>query len=357
MTLSDLLGIAVLLVCTGVTPFVAVIFRNRRLQIRQELLKLGRVYYVKPFAHRALLLCLTLLGLVTGILLAVFLGGGDIDAKDLGVVGGVLLPVAGACAYFLLRHNAFILLSEDEIILRYVIREKRLAYKDLESFRERNYQLPPAMVLKGTNRSLSVSHFTENFAEVRGIILKRSGLAEKSPHKNKNLPFRLKTKPYYFTLQVLGLAGIVGALTLGLILAAGEHRTESMLSFANLAPFLLIMGVIFAFFLLTFYTTEVKPGQPVRLDFEQERLMYRFPLKQEEIIRSIDEIEKIGLEDRKQNITVFYGDAMLREKFTEYVLIILFKDGEKLSLDQRRCRQFGYEPVELGDILFNFYKR
>jgi hypothetical protein len=286
--------------------------------------------------------------LVVGVCYLIFIPAG-LGKWDAATWLGLLLftlPFVALGVYWFLRHNGNVILTDDAIIVRHFQFEQRMAYDDVVAFQEKDAHLPPNYVLKSRDGVLKFSRETENFYELYDCL--RQKIAVLREAEPVTFPWVLNFMPG-FLKDVGAWVGIIG-LMLGGMTCWGLRDSK------NLSEDVFFIGLTAVLFLaLTLAAALPKLKQkPRELIFTAEEIQLQ-PFWGPPQIFKTAQIQNMLIEER---VSVARPIRMAWQKIRVVLhpLIIKFRDGKYLVIEEGQAWQAGYSPERLLDTLRRLYK-
>ncbi len=309
----------------------------------------SNVYPIPPFALGSLLTVLALLAIVILLPLLAYLTGSDVDREDVLVILGTMALPAAFTVYTLVANSGTVVLDDEAVTLRRLGLERRLPYRDILSIRERSGNpFFPSLVLKGRRRTLRINRRVERLPDLYANIRARLVAL---PAQSPILPFKLQPTTGVVLQNVLGLP-LLAAFLLAIALGIDYERNPQPIAAAIMVG--LSMAATFALILFLFWRLELKPHQPIRLEFHADEVRFRLPLKPWQSW-PVEQLQEIGLQSQVTPVRVKSRGTWVSESAVEYPLVLLFRGARALRLDERRCWQLGYSPQQLVLLLRQLY--
>ncbi len=255
-------------------------------------------------------------------------------------------PFAALGVYWFLRHSGSVSLTDDAIIVRHFQFEQRMAYDDVVAFQEKDAHMPPNYVLKSRDGVLKFSRETDNFYELYGLLRQRVALLGEAEHIS--LPWVLNFMPGF--LQSVGTwVGIIGLL-LGGMTCVGLRSSKNILEDVF---FIALTAVLFSGLVIAAALPKLKQKQR-ELVFTAAEIQLRPFLGPSQIFKTA-QIQDILVEERVSVARpVRLGWQSIRVVL--HPLIIKFRDGKHLVIEEGQAWQAGYSPERLLATLRQLYK-
>jgi len=275
---------------------------------------------------------------------------------------GASAPLLLLLPLYLLYHNSGeIILTDDAVVVRRWGREKRLRYDDVLSVRERDWNLPPNLVLRGPDVTLGIHTQAERFPQLYELLVERVPVLYR--RAAERAPLRLEGARRLRNWLIFGIVVLGGFyLGFGLLpiwseLASGAPDFTPVLLrnafivfalasfFALPALYIVIVGMV---------AGSLKGGQPVAYLFTEKSIHYRPPLGRWQR-RPADQLAGIYLQSVETTVRASSGGAIVAETVLLHGIILHLANGEVLEISRDRLRHFGQTPNELYARLGRLY--
>ena len=291
-----------------------------------------------------------------GLFILALLGYGAILLYELGPAGvliplgahqrdliapAALAPFMALVAYLWAGSRGEVILSDDRITLRRFGREQSLPYVEIIAVRERDWRLPPSMVLVGRRNKLRISRRVENFSALYQTLRLRVPTVI-----NRDLALTgAASGTWRLCWTRAFIAAIVTILVLYTAAMAGLFLETVRLLQVTWAPLVATALVMFVTLIigLVFVSVIIQPGQPYEYIFRPGEIRFRCPLG-----------DWIGIGTEQFNRLDLRQEAAGGENRSSVILV--HSGGLELIIDQRRARQFGHEPEQIYKTLKGMYR-
>ncbi len=245
----------------------------------------------------------------------------------------LLSPLNWFGIYFFVRHSEQVTLTGDQIVWQRFKQVKKVPYAAITGYQERDYHLPPNLVLLTPQDRLRLNRRLENFPDLYRTLRQRaSALQEK---EKPQFPWQLHLQARFLWLQAGTAILVMGGLgALSLLVAEGDHRWEAFL----------VLEILAGVMLLTALLLEMRGPASVRLTPDTIKVSHFWRGPQIWDAQSIIDIRL------NRNLTLIRGAERIL-----YDVEICFDDGRLLVIEEQRCWAFGYDPSRLHDHLRRLY--
>lgn len=364
-------------VLIGVGPWLASWFLTRRWAAweqaaRQVAQQEGTVFTIPAFARAT-----TLWVLLTSLAVCLFFMVVALASKSGGSLGSslglwlILLPLMASCLYVLLHYTGLVILTPEAVVMRRLGREKRLRYADITAIQELVWGIPPNLVLRGSGQTLRIPRTVEHLPALYAQLLDRIPPAVR--HALLGLPpdaavyqltVRRRARVWYgigtllFILLYLG----IGLMGIWIPLGRGDVPPLTWRWARDTGLTFLLVSTLFLpalFFILRSFFTSWGPfgiKQPNALELRPDEIRYRFPRGAWQT-RPARDLQRVVLESEPVMVRARAAGALIEERVMVYRIVLVFVDGEQLTIDQERAVQFGESPERLYQLLKRLYNK
>lgn len=365
------------IVLTGVGPWLASWFLARRWAAweqaaRQVAQQQGAVFAIPSFARAATLWVLLTLGAVCLFFTVVALASqGGVNVGNSLVLWLVLSPVMVACLYLLLHYTGLVILTPEAVVMRRLGREKRLRYADITVVREFAWGIPPNLVLKGAGQTLRIPRTVERLPALYAQVLERIPLAVREslfglPPGAEVYRFAIRGRAWawygigtvVFVLLYLG----IGLLGVWIPLGRGDIPPLTWRWARDAGLTFLLVSALFLpalFFIVRSFFTAYGPleiPQPSAWELLPGEIRYRLPRGAWQT-RPAHTLQRVELESEPVKVRARAQGAIIEERVMVYWIVLVFADGEQLTISQERAAQFGESSERLYQLLKRLYNR
>jgi hypothetical protein len=304
-----------------------------------------RKTYPVPFFMPAMFALAVLgYGLVVLIFLLVIVTGSAYEPRDL-LVLAFLTPLMAIIAWIWTGSWGEVILEEDCVIVRRRGRERSLRYAEILSVRERDFNLPPRLILIGRNGRLSISRRAENFEELYRTlrmriptIINRELAVTGADQAHNGSPWCLRwTRGFIVTNSICAVVIAIFLVGTFVLIVTQEPTMTAFLAGGAILFFMVLLIIV------AFIYTEIQPDQPIEYIFRKEEIRFRYPFGDWSWISASDLI-RIDLRHEKV------------QGVTRYRVVLVHSHGQEMVMDLRRSRQFGCEPEQIYEMLKRVYR-
>ena len=262
---------------------------------------------------------------------------------------GVLLftlPFAALGIYWFWRHSGTISLTDNAVVLQRFGSEHHLAYADIIAFSEKDAHLPPNYVLTSQAGNLKFSRETENFYDL--YLALRQQIAVLREPDAATFPFNLNFMPGF--IRSVGIWVIVIGFLLGgmlcWLLQSSPNLSEDIF-------FIGLTAVLFLALLLAAARPRLKQI-PRELIFTAQEIQLH-PLWGPPQLYKADQIQSIMIEEQITSARSVRM-AWIKMRVVLHPIVIKFRDGQQVTIEEGRAWQVGYSPERLLATLRQLYK-
>jgi hypothetical protein len=324
---------------------------------------MNRTYRVPPLfrGHSIFVLILTI-AVDVFLLAAGLIGRSGISLGPVLLFVGFSAPLLLGMPLYLLYHNSGeVVLVDDAVIVRRWGREKRLRYDQVVAVREFDWNLPPNLVLQGTDASVGINTQVERFSQVYEQLVQRVGVLRR--RAEAGFPFRLEATVRYQAWLIVGIILFLAMyLGFGLLPIWSELVNEapefSPVLLRNATIWFALLSFVFvpALYIVIVGTIagSLRGVQPVAYSFTEEMVGYRLPLGPWRS-RPVEQLVGIYLKPVEATVRTSGKGVVVRETFRHNELALCFSDGHIFGISLDRIRQFGFTPNELYARLRRLY--
>jgi hypothetical protein len=365
------------IVLTGVGPWLASWFLTRRWAAweqaaRQVAQQEGIVFAIPSLARAMMLWVLLTLGAVCLFFTMVALASqGDVSVGNSLVLWLVLSPVMAACLYLLLHYTGLVILTPEAVVMRRLGREKRLRYADITAVRELAWGIPPNLVLKGAGQTLRIPRTVEHLPALYAQLLERippavreSLLGPPPGAEVYRFAIRRRARAWYGVGTVLFILLYLGIGLMGVWIPLGRGDVPPLTwRWARDAglTFLLVSTLFLpalVFIVRSFFTAygPFEIPQPSAWEWHSGEIRYRFPRGAWQT-RPARDLQRVVLESEPVKVRARAAGALIEERVMVYRIVLVFVDGEQLTIDQERAVQLGESPERLYQLLKRLYNK
>lgn len=255
-------------------------------------------------------------------------------------------PFAVLGVYWFWRHSGSVILTEDAVIVRHFQFEQRMTYAEVVAFQEQDAHIPPNYVLKSQERTLKFSREIENLNELYGLLRDKIPLlGEAGP---VSLPLVLDFMPGF--LRNVGIwVGII-VLVLGSLIGVGLRGSKNV----SEDLFFIALTLILVAGLAVAAAVPRLKQKPRELTFAATEIRMR-PFWGAPQTFNAGQIQDILIEEQVSVARpVRLGWQTVR--VTLHPLVIRFRDGRRLVIQESQAWQAGYSPERLLATLRQLYK-
>jgi hypothetical protein len=300
-----------------------------------------KVYSIPFFAPAMFFLVVTAYALILVIYAFMVLTGSSFAPNDF-LLPALMTPLMAILVYIWASSRGQVVLDEDAVTVKHWLRPRRsMRYVEILEVRERDWHLPPRMVLTGRRGRLTISRRTDDFAGLYQAlrlriptIVNRDLAATGAAAGTWSLRW---TKRFYLENGIGGL--ILLGLLIGLfIVIVSQQETPGTIVIAGV-----IVGFLMLLIGLAFVNIELQPGQPNEYIFRSDEIRFRRPSKDWAWIPA-SALMRIDLRHE-----LVQGEKQPR-------VVLVHSGGEELVINLRRARQFGCEPEQVYETLKGLYR-
>lgn len=245
----------------------------------------------------------------------------------------LLSPLNWFGIYFFVRHSEQVTLTADQIIWQRFKRTRHVPYSAVTGYQERDYHLPPNLVLFTREGNLRLNRRLENFPDLYHTLRQRVPALRET--EQPQFPWQLRLQPRFLWSQaIIALLLIVGFGALSWLVSDSETRWEAFL----------VLEILVGVMLLTALLLEMRGPASVRLTPDTIKVSHFWRSPQIWDAQSMVDIRL------NRSLTLIRGVERIM-----YDVEICFDDGRLLVMDEQRCWAFGYDPSRLRDHLRRLY--
>lgn len=256
------------------------------------------------------------------------------------------LPFAALGIYWFWRHSGTITLTADGIVLRRFGSEQRLAYADIVAFQEKDAHLPPNYVLNSKTSVLKFSRETENFYDLHLAL--RQQIAVLREVEAATFPFNLNFLPGFIRnvgIWVIVIGGLLGGMLVW-GLQSSANLTEDVF-------FIGLTAVLFLALLLAAARPRLKQ-KPRELIFTATEIQL-LPLWGPPQVYQANQIQSIQIEEQVTSARSVRM-AWIKMRVVLHPIVIKFRDGRRVIIEEGHVWQVGYSPERLLATLRQLYQ-
>ncbi|MCA9939698.1 MAG: tetratricopeptide repeat protein [Anaerolineales bacterium] len=235
--------------------------------------------------------------------------------------------------YFFIRHSDAVTLTDTHITWQRFQRHKTIPYTDITGYQERDYHLPPNLILFAENDKLRLNRRLENFPDLYQALRQRIPALQQP--ELPQFPWQLRLQSRYLWSQAgIALLLIVGFGAMSLLIADRQNRWEAFL----------VLEILIGVMLLAALLMEMHGPANVRFTPDTIKVHNFWRSPQIWDARSIVDVRL------NRNRTLIRGIERIM-----YDVEIRFDDGRVLTIEEARSWAFGYDPSRLCDMLHRLY--
>ena len=322
---------------------------NRQEKQAIQLAKIGAVYPIpRMVLQYGVWLILTVLGI--WLFFSLMAEGDDQIGLNLAMLL-LFLFVLPLVLWDLWLNSGVVLLTETGVELHKWWGTKRLDYAGIQQIKETNWYIPPHLVLYGDKTSLPLNRQMANFDDFYAQLHRRSNpFREAIQPSEPNVQTHWKVKPIGFWFNLIGMGAFAGSF---LIMAIVLNINSSFDTAEDIFNGICGNGLFLAMTVLIIWlyiSQELKPKQPSEIRCDREKFECKLPWGgwQSVPATKLSKLEMMPAERvvRRRGISV---SAM------EYPITIHFDDGDTITIDERRARQFGTSTQQVYTLLKQMY--
>lgn len=245
----------------------------------------------------------------------------------------LLSPLNWFGVYFFVRHSDQVTLTEDRIIWQRFKQTRKVPYAAITGYQERDYHVPPNLVLLTREGKLRLNRRLENFPDLYQTLRQRAPALQEA--EQPQFPWQLRLQPRFLWSQALIALLLIGGFgALSLLVVESDNRWEAFL----------VLEILVGVMLLTALLLEMRGPASVRLLPDTIKVSHFWRSPQIWDAQSIVDIRL------NRNLTLIRGVERIL-----YDVEISFDDGRLLVIEEQRCWAFGYDPSRLCDHLRRLY--
>ncbi len=274
----------------------------------------------------------------------------DFLEDDLGFAGFffmTLFAFFSLGAYWYVRHNGVLLLTDEMILLRRFGKDKSLEYKEIVKIKERDNHMPPNYTLYSNTSTLKFSRLVENFATFYDILQSKTKALQET---DISLPLILQLTSDFYLKITLALISI-GAIIANLFWVA-LRNTEMPLSE-------IIFGILTVLFVLALFIGAMLPNlrnKFVRIDFTNGEIR-AYPVVGSPRTFNTQKIKSIKIEKLTRQVNLQHRLIWRTMQSVTHPLVIRFSNGQELTITEHQSWDLGYAPERLAVLLRNLYQQ
>lgn len=243
--------------------------------------------------------------------------------------------------YFIYRNYGAYQLTETQIL--YVKRQQiidRMAFADVRSVQQKDWHLPPNMVLRGENKTFRINRQVDGFGELYDTLQKHIPAMQEA---NLSFPYILKPRRWFYTEIgiILGGFGLFFLLMTIMALTSSDTNGKALEGAATIWGLYLFIALL----IIITATMELKLGVAI-LTWDRELVTVNYLIGRNKKW-STDQIRAIR---REQYEVSYKGVRGLRQ-----MVVIEFDDGKSLKIADADAGMFGTTVEQVRARLLTLY--